>query len=802
MQVGEITQKLIDAASDAIVILDGHGHIRHFSSSAENLFGLEAPACLDQHFSLLLAPKHRQEVVDCFTELRNGEHPLNGVGYQVTAQDRQGNTFPMSLEIGEAKLEEHRLFISVCRDLSAERDATDRQRSAENLNRALFEAAVDAIITIDARGHIRMFNQAAESLFGYQRSEVLDRNVSLLMPDHYAKHHDAYIDNYLRTGEARIIGIGRDVVGQRKDGSRFPLHLSVGEAWHHNEKHFIGICHNLSDYHDALRKLAVAEKRYKEIVHSQTQMICRVDTDLKITFANRSFMKCLGKSHGELIGTPLYRFATENEAAIRDLLGQLFDATDVQQLTVKMTMAAPSRKPQVEWTFTRPGGNDDEAAELQGFGVDISEMEDARREADYLRNHDTITGLYNKQGFMNALASWTSGGPAFSVIHIDLENFGLVNQRHGFDSGNSVLNEVARRIQSITGNTSLAARIGADDFLVASLVSRLREVRDVTGRLVSGIGRSLLVDGQDLSIDVAIGVAFYPEDSKDLHRLPDLAESAMKDARTRRETIALFNRESHSQLHRRLDIEQALKRAIEDRIPHILLQPKYDIPSGRISGFEALVRWQDPELGFISPAEFIPLVEHSRLGQRLDRYVIRLACAAIGRIASLSDWPLPVAVNITAPHFSNPELAGFILGQLEAARLDPRLLEIELTEGVFLAPNDTVTNNLSALRKAGVKVAIDDFGTGYSSLSYLKNLQVDELKVDKSFTDEVATSTGRTVLQAVVLIAKAFGLKVTAEGVETQQQLAILEELGCDLAQGFLLSKPIPVEDACQLLQN
>ena len=796
----EITRKLIDAATDAIAILDVRGHIRHLSPGAEALFGVDITDCRDDHFSTLLAADDRSDAIDLFLRQQEDHVPLYGIGYEAKARTRQGYEFPVALEIGETRLQDERRLICVCRDLSEARQSAAKKRSAESLNQALFEAAVDGIITIDARGLIQAFNPAAESLFGFRRSEVLGQNVSILMPDHYARHHDDYLDNYLHTGEARIIGIGRDVVGQRKDGARFPLHLSVGEAGYGDDRHFIGICHDLSDYHEALRKLALAEKRYKDIVHAQSQMICRVDTDLNITFANRSLMQCLGRSHQELVGTPLHHFVADNEAAIRDLLTKLFSSTGARHVKVKVTMASASRNPQVEWTFTRPDNGNDEGSELQGFGVDISEMVQARREAEYFRNYDTVTGLYNKPAFLRELDDWAAEKPAFSMIHMDLDNFGLVNQKYSFETGNLVLNEVAHRLLAVAGYDGLLARIGADDFLLAMPISQPVEVEDLTRKLSSDIGRDLPANDETLSIDVAIGVAFYPGDSTEIQRLPELAESAMKDARARQQPIALFNQYSHTQLQRRLDIDQALKRAIEEQVPHLFLQPKYTVASQHIAGFEALIRWNDPILGPISPAEFIPLVEHSKLGQKLDQYVIRKAIAAIREVSASTDLQLPIAVNITPPHFSNPGLAGFILGQLEKSDVSPHLLEVELTEGVFLQPNANVASNLSTLRKAGVRVAIDDFGTGYSSLSYLKNLQVDELKIDQSFTRDLNTETGRTVLQAVILIARAFDLRMTAEGVETAEQLQILDGLDCNLAQGFYLAKPMAVSETCRML--
>ena len=673
-----------------------------------------------------------------------------------------------------------------------------------DVSSAIMDAAVDGIIVIDSNGVVVSFNSDAEKLFQYLRGEVVGKNVSMLMPDRYGEHHDEYIANYVRFGNAKIIGFGRDVEGLRKDGSRFPMHLSVGESIESGSRQFIGICHDLTDYKEALRRLALAEQRYKDVIQSQSELICRLDDDLKVTFANVSFTKAMGLQHSDVIGMPMYELVAEEGPVFRDTLRELFrEHFHIKEITLKILMQGNHEPALVDWTFRRLPNSSDYGVEIQGFGVDVSEKEAAIERAEYLKTHDHLTGFLNKIGlveYLGLLQPATS--ETCAILSVDCENFGLINQKFGYDFGDAILCEAASRIRRLAGEEFTICRPGGDDFLLFK-----RSVApDAAERLALELTQSLEspyeIKGETLTLGGFVGLAFYPKDSESLVRLPELAEAAAKDAERRKEPIAYFDESYHAALRRKLEIEQGLKAAIERGEIEVYLQPKFKITEKRICEFEALARWTDPKLGFVSPGEFVPIAEQSVLGQTLDRYVIKFVVTLLSSNLDTERDLCPIAVNITAEHFSNPGLANFIIDLMEGAGVPPWYLSLEVTEGVLMKMAPDVSNNLSTLRAYGVSVAIDDFGTGYSSLSYLKQIPADELKIDKSFIDGILTPEGAALVEAIISVARAFNLRVTAEGVETDEQLESLASMGCDVGQGYWFARPAPALRALELREG
>lgn len=667
---------------------------------------------------------------------------------------------------------------------------------------ALMEAAVDAVIVIDHRGVIKECSGSTSELFGYSRSELIGSNVSMLMPEPEASAHDGYIDNYVSSGNAKIIGIGRDVKGRKRSGEIFHLHLSVGESEIENERLFVGICHDLTDYHQALQKVADAEQRYRDILHSQRQFICRLDSNLRITFANASFVRALGVEDKALLGCPISLFTDEHGETARQLLSDLFEGTaEDEEISVKISMQSQSgSRALVDWTFRRAGESSRGEQELQGFGIDISGQERALQQARYFRRHDPLTGFLNKRSFLEAAAKSVRDDTRWAFLHFDCERFRLVNQRHGYETGDGVLIEIAARIKRYIERTNLCARIGADNFLVAVALDENEDPLAYARDFLTTVTRAFLVNGQTLQLEGKVGVAIFPDHSDVLENLPELAESASLRAGNRGDNrVALFDPEYQRAMQRRLDVEQRLKVALQSDRLDIFLQPKYRVTDIGLVSYEALIRWTDPELGVVSPAEFVPLAEQSSLGFDLDRYVIGRVLDLVEKEISRFEAFPPIAINITANHFTDSGFSVFLLDQLSRRNLQPSVIQLEITEGVIMEHSGMSSDNLALLRREGVRISIDDFGTGYSSLSYLRRLEVDELKIDRSFINEIQTKQGAALVRSVIQITKAFGINVVAEGVETRAQLEALRSMGCDYCQGFLLSKPLPAIEALDL---
>ncbi|WP_165856368.1 putative bifunctional diguanylate cyclase/phosphodiesterase [Marinobacter sp. JSM 1782161] len=662
-----------------------------------------------------------------------------------------------------------------------------------DLYSTLLEAAVDAIITIDEQGFITSFNSAAERLFGYSRDEVVGRKVNLLMPPDTAARHDRYLQNYLSTRKPRVIGIGREVEGQHRNGSRIPLHFSVGEAVHEGKRTFIGICHDLSKYREIVEQLEETEQRYRDIVESQKQLICRVDSQLRITFANASFSQVIGVQHDALMGLPLTEIADDDEHRLGHLLAGMFRAHgNLNEVNIKVTMKSRDSGALVDWSFKRvDGAGDPQEPELQGFGIDISQQEAALQQALYLRNHDYLTGFLNMRAFSSAMKAWIEPRRRYALLHLACGRFEMINRQYGYDAGDNVIVEAAKRIRLTLIRPNLCARTGSD-MLVVIGVRDNEEAHDTALQLVQSLERPYRVNGSSLRLDVVCGIALYPADSASQETLQNMASSAARDARDHGATAAYFDADYHEDLKKQMEIEQGLKEALDNQDIEVYLQPKIGLDDHTVHSYEALVRWQHPERGFISPADFIPIAERSALGQKLDRYVLNIAAQLIARCRHQSR-PVPViAVNVTARHFSDLALPEYLEQLMRRYKFPPESLQLEITEGMVMQMRQTTTQVMERLRTLGIQVSIDDFGTGYSSLSYLSHLLVDELKIDKVFIDDLQSERGATLVRSVIAIAKANNLRITAEGIETAAQARILRGMDCDMGQGYFFARPKP----------
>lgn len=444
------------------------------------------------------------------------------------------------------------------------------------------------------------------------------------------------------------------------------------------------------------------------------------------------------------------------------------------------------------------------------YEADLEELVRSRTaELDHVSLHDAVTGLSNRALFEDhlgrALASAQSGRHPLALIFCDLDRFKQINDTLGYQAGDRLLRHVAERLSVCAREDDVMARIGGDEF--ASLVTRMSGPEDAV-EIVRQIHEALKppfeVDGHELFITASVGISLYPDDGQDSQTLLKNARAALYRAqRQGGDGYQFYTADMNEKTLRRLTLENRLRRAVEREELVVFYQPKIDINTNRIVGMEALVRWQSPELGLVSPAEFIPLAEDSGLIVPVGEWVLRAACAQnkLWQDGGLSR--LCVAVNISARQFQQQNLSAKISQILGETGLDPHYLELELTESSIMQSAVSATRTLGELREIGIDISIDDFGTGYSSLGYLKRLPVDTLKIDQSFVREMTTEPdSAAIVQAIITLAHNLRLKVIAEGVETEEQLRFLHLLMCDHAQGYLFSKPLPAKEFEQQFLN
>lgn len=788
--LNSLYKEFIDAAADAIIVIDQAGIIRHFSHSAQQLFGYDSVEVLGLNVSTLMPDPHSKNHDDYLSNyLATGQAKIIGQGRDVYGVKKDKSLFPMHLSVGTTVIKDQRYFVGICHDLSVYRKTLAEKLQLESLQTALFDAAVDGIITIDQQGLITSFNSAAESLFGYQRQEVLNKNVSMLMPEPFARAHDSYLQRYISGQPAQIIGKGRDVPGKRKDGSIFPMHLSVGKAQTEGGALFIGLCHDLTEYQNALLDLAKAEQRYKSIVDCEGQLLCRLDQHLKITFVNQAFVDVFECKYTELIGLDFINLFRGSKHGTVDRLQRLFIGDSLTRIHFQTVMERKSGPFEMEWWFTKISPQESGLHEIQGFGVDVSLREQALREIEYLKFHDSLTGLLNMEGLIRAFEQ-THTPSRKAVLYFDCNHFNLFNTRFGYEAGDQMLIEASQRFKDSFDIPTLRCRPGSDSFIALIECKDKADAIRYALQIIEQLEQPYLIGTENLRPSVKVGISIYPDDSSDLPTLLQMAESVLPQAFLSRPHICFFDRQYQQVMSRQLDIEQGLKSALQQGALQIFVQSKVSLKTRQVIAYEALLRWQDTFLGPISPAEFVPIAERMNLGQELDLYVLRHVFQLLNKQMKRNNDVVPIAVNITSSHFSAPSLVSAIEGLAKDYDVPLWLLQLEVTETVLLEMTEQVRDNIYCLQNLGVIIAIDDFGTGYSSLSYLRHLQLDQLKIDKSFIDSITDPSGMEIVRAVIWIARACGMHVIAEGVETEQQANILEQLGCDTGQGYLFAKP------------
>lgn len=426
---------------------------------------------------------------------------------------------------------------------------------------------------------------------------------------------------------------------------------------------------------------------------------------------------------------------------------------------------------------------------------------------EHLAHHDSLTGLPNRLFLRNYLENALRSCAASSglaVMFLDLDLFKVINDSRGHAFGDELLVEVARQLKALTGSRGIVARLGGDEFVVVlrGVTNREDAARDAES-ILSVFSRPLHVAGRVISISVSIGVTLCPQDADDTDSVLCNADLAMYKAKeSGRSAVQFFQPDMNRHARRRLAMERALRRAIAAREFVVHYHPLIEIPSRRIVGLEALVRWQHPRLGLIPPSRFISVAEDSGLILAIGEQVFRSACEQVVQWQREGVPVVPVAINWSAIQLQRQSVVEIVRRVLRETGMPPHLLSLEITEGTLMRDASQHAGALQSLRDEGVHIEIDDFGTGYSSLSYLRQLPVDTLKVDRSFVEHVDQNpTDEAIVRAILAMAGTLGLRVVAEGVETASQLDVLRRLGCQVAQGFYFSRPLPAEDCRTLLE-
>jgi diguanylate cyclase (GGDEF)-like protein len=452
-------------------------------------------------------------------------------------------------------------------------------------------------------------------------------------------------------------------------------------------------------------------------------------------------------------------------------------------------------------------------ADNVSFALENFDRGDAKNKADerieYLASHDSLTELPNRETFntllRQAIETAHRHRRRFALLFIDLDRFKVINDSLGHDAGDMLLMEMANRLRRALRSNDVVARLGGDEFVVIlEECAEAGDVEHIAANLLSVLSQPVELTGHECHTTASIGIAMYPENGSDALTLTKNADMAMYLAKEDgKNSFHFFSKEARGQSIERLALENALRRALERDQLTLHYQPKLDMASGQVTGVEALLRWTHPEFGMVPPLQFIPLAEETGLIVPIGRWVLKEACAQNMAWQRRGLRPVSLAVNLSPRQFADERLLADIDEALAGSGMSPVLLQLEVTESMVMRNVSRAVRVLEAIRSRGIRLAIDDFGTGHSSMSLMKQFPIDTIKIDRSFVRDLPLdSEDRAIAKAIIGMAKALGMTVVAEGVETAEQQAFLQSHGCDEMQGFLFSKPLPSRQLADLLRT
>lgn len=544
----------------------------------------------------------------------------------------------------------------------------------------------------------------------------------------------------------------------------------------------------------------------EQILQSTTEGIMITNEKMQITMVNNAFETLTGYRSSEILGKyPNILQSGKQDADFYKVMWSKIRSTGSWRGEIWNRRKNGEIYPEIlsiYSVFDKVG----QLTNYYGVFSDISIEKETEKELEELTQSDLLTNILNRNAFNELLFEKVNNSiHSHAILFIDLDRFKQINDTLGNEVGDQILIEVTNRINSIAGSSDIFARYGADEFVFSrSNIEYQKEAANLAKDITKLFNKPFLINDTEVYVTASIGISIFPQDGKDIEKLINKADKAMYFAKQNgRNQYAFYFDDLKKDSKRIIVLEAELRKAIQNKDFFIHYQPKIGLAKQDIIGVEALVRWNNVKLGFVSPAEFIPIAEDTGLIIPLSEVILEKVCLDILESRSQGKIHiLPVSINIASVHFQQDDFIERINSILMQYNCSPHLLELELTERTVMKDSDDIVNKLVKLKAMGFKISIDDFGTGYSSLSYLNRFPLNYLKIDKSFIQQITNLQDKqAIVETIILMAHRLHIKVVAEGVETIGQVKLLQQMGCDIIQGYYYSKPLAAKELMDFIE-
>ncbi len=680
------------------------------------------------------------------------------------------------------------------------------------------------------KGFFRSELLGIDALIAYEAVELFEWTLFLAMPYKEFVSYPNKVRNYSIVafliaslfGWLMISVISRNITSPLERLSQSAYKIADGEPLQDIEIDTYGEIQELVDSFNQmivdLRKTTISRDYMDRIVSSMSESLIVTSPDGVIERANIETCRMLGYREDELIGMSLDSILTERKMSINKLIDYLSYSTSLFKEEYKYLTKNGESVP-VILSVSQLRDRDKAPTAIICLAFDIRERIKTEEQIRYLAYCDKLTGLPNRTVFIDRLSAVAEYADRYkkkaAVLFIDIDNFKKVNDSLGHNVGDMLLKQIVGRLQVAVRESDVVARnsedlsghmlsrLGGDEFtILLSEVDRHIDAAPVAQRIIEDLKQPFIIFKQELFVTASIGISLYPFDSKEPDELIKYADIAMYKAKASgKNNYKFFEQSMNLEIIKRHDMESRLRKALHKQEFVLHYQPLLDLRNRKIIGVEALIRWDSPELGFVSPVDFIPVAEETGFINQIGDWVLDTSCKQIKKWQSEGVTSKSVSVNVSGIQFKQLNFVEKVLSIVKVNDMDPNMLILEITESVMMDNKDTAAFIINKLRENGIKFVIDDFGTGYSSLSYLKQFPLHAIKIDRSFMTGVSKNNDdASIVEAIIKMAHSLKMKVVAEGIETEGQLLFLHHMNCDEAQGFLISKPQPADKITPVL--
>jgi diguanylate cyclase (GGDEF)-like protein/PAS domain S-box-containing protein len=803
MDISQTITGLFDNAVDAICA-HREGVIVVANPAFAHLFGFSSKeALVGLPIIETLTPEERPRVRDMIRRRAAGDKtdPI----YITRGLRRDGSSFDLEISASMFVYEGTPCYVAVLRDISEALAFKRHLAESEGRFRNLFKLSPDPTWIIQDNKFIEC-NQAAVSILGYPDEDSL-KNVhpSELSPEFQPDGESSFTKAERMMSIAMANGLHRfEWMHRRRDGSIFPAEVTLSATLLQGWPSIYCTWRDISERHQAEAQMRLAASVFDAIQEG----IAVTDAEGAILSVNPAFTEITGYAACEVIGKSpsILKSNHQDPSFYRAMWGELLSKGEWRG---ELWNRRKNGEAYLEWlTLSSVAGPDGRPSRYVAVFSDVTEM---RRKDEQIRHqayHDALTGLPNRfllsDRLDHALEVARRAQTQVAVLFLDLDRFKVINDSLGHHEGDKLLVEVSRRLCQTVRKSDTVARLGGDEFvLLLNAFDDTSELVLVAEKILAALARPVLLAGKEVHTGTSIGIAVFPQDGVDAAGLLRNADTAMYQAKgAGRSCFRFFDRSMNEQAVHRLEMEAQLRQAVETNQLELYFQPKILLESGELSGLEALLRWNHPERGLIPPLEFIPLAEETGLIIPMSYWVIEEACRQLAKWRR-NGWDVKVAINLSPRQFHDETLAQRVEAILRRTKVPGHALEVELTESAVMDDPERAIIILQRLRSLGLRISVDDFGTGYSSLAYLKRFPINAVKIDRSFVKDLPEdSEDGAIVRAILELARALGLEVIAEGVETSEQLDFLRCSGCAQVQGFYFSRPLPASGIADWLKR